>query len=291
MRKSYTRGSRGLMLLSVLLLVFSLFSWFNAINNMRDVKDLYQEGKGFDGHSGYSIIEVIGIEELAIKDKILGKNEKFYLVETENAFLILKSTRKALKNVIVEDLGEDGKLRKFVDTDVYARIDAIPEKTRRRRSTTINISEELKGKFSQAAEDSILIFLYLDDLSKQYKNRNQLIEKIKEKAIYTYLYIEPTDLGYHVFNVIISSGLSIVTFFVILEVVKRIRWAKKSYEKLFTIYPEIEWDRKQLFTGADYVDKRLKVVVYKNSIIVYRGIFEFEEFNQIKRIVFDKLTS
>lgn len=288
MKKRYTKGARLLMIMTGLMLFFSYFEWRHAISDTRDEKVLYQEGNRFDGDSGASIVNVLGIEELDLKDRILDKGENFYMIETEQAFLILKSSRQDLKKVIGDRLGKDGKLRKFAAADVYARINTVPEESRRKKRTIINIRPELKEKFRQTTEKSVLIMVRLKDLSDKYDG-DLLTEKVKDRPFYYNVYVEPTGMEYHFSNFSKSAGFSLVTLGMLYVAVRRIRWAKESYKRLFAAYPEIEVDMEKLLLDADYLDKKLKVLVYKNSIIVYSNIFEFEEINKIDEIVLNEV--
>lgn len=290
MRKSYTKGVRWLILFTLAMAFGSHASIMSTINGFKDPKMLYQEGDYFSGRSGYSIIKILGIEELTIEDEKLDEDEKFYMVESEHAFVILKSTREDLKNVIGDRLGVDDKLKVFKQEEVYARIDAIPEKSRGRRSTRTNITPELSEKFRKSTQSSSLVSLRMADLREQYKTQSSVLEKVKERPFYSKTYIVPSGRGYHIFNIIFSSGLTIVTIFMIYAIIRKIRWIINNYNRLFKMYPEVERDMERLLLDSSYIDKKLKILIYKNSIIVFKNIFEFEELSNIKNITFNRLS-
>lgn len=291
MRKSYTKGSRTLMVLTLLVFGFAYLAWDNAITNLRDERELYQEGHYLDGSSGYSIANVLGIEELALEDETLAKDEKFYMLETEHTFVILKSNRENLKKIIGDRLKEDQTIKKFAKDEIYARVKVVPEKTYKRRGTRINITPELQEKFSKASDSSILVILRIDSLSRNYSDVNVRIAKLKERPFYTNIYIVPPGDWDYLFDIGVALFVTLIAGLMLFTIVKQIRLAKQNYERLFMVYPEIAQNMNRLIEEATYIDEKLKVLVYKDAIIVYKGVFEFEKFSHVKKVIFDKLTS
>lgn len=295
MRRSYTKGVRGLIIFTIFLMFISFSMTKSALRDYKDVKTLYQEDQDerFDGKSGYSIIKVLGIQELDLEDESLENGEKYYMIESENAFLVLKSTQGDLKKIIGDDrLSEGIKLKRFLSDERYARIHVTPEKSRSRRSgTKINISQELKMKFEQEANKNVLIMLSTGDIFDKYNDNEVVMQKIKEKPFYSNVYITPTGIGYYVLTTGISTIVLISTILTLITVVKRIRRAKGNYENMFITYPEVERDLDKLLSDASYINKNLKILVYKNSIIVYKGVFEFVELNNIKNVSFMPIRS
>lgn len=278
------------MFFSIIMILVSLFSTKAAIDSFRNPKFLYQEGDKYTGESGYSIIRVLGIEELSIEDELLEDGEKFYMVETENNFVILKSTRKNLKKVVGDKFGENAKLKKFENEEVYARIDSIPETTRKKRKTVTNVSQELQQKFKNASSDSNLIFLSIDSINSSNLSREEKINKIKERPFYYNIYIEPSGVGYNIIATALAAILILITVFMIIQSAENIRSARESYERLFIEYPETERDLDILLRDALFLDEKLKVLVYKESIINYKSVFNFELLNEVSKISFKKTT-
>ena len=65
---------------------------------------------------------------------------------------------------------------------------------------------------------------------------------------------------------------------------------KKSYEEeLFIEYPETEYDIDILLRKVKYINKNLKVLIYKDALIFYDGIFNFELLSRFLKITFNSV--
>ena len=293
MRKSYIRGSKGSIILAIILFLVSFMFTAAAINSFRNLETLYKEGDNFSGDSGYSIIKVAGIEEQNIVDEKLKEDEKFYLVDYEHGFIMLKATEKELEKFLDGRKLQDGKLTNLSSENIYKRIDAIPEVTRGRRSRKVNISYELRRKFIESAQKSSLIRERVKQIIAEVgikDNKDAYKSKLQEKPFYSNMYLETTGWGYYGMFIGIPSVLSAITIGVIFSIRRRIRHARSEYEELFIEFPETERDLDILLREAQYIDEGLKVLIYKDSIIVYKGVFNFEPLRDIKRLEFRKVT-
>lgn len=293
MRKSYIRGSKGSIILAIILFLVSFMFTAAAINSFRNLETLYKEGDNFSGDSGYSIIKVAGIEEQNIVDEKLKEDEKFYLVDYEHGFIMLKATEKELEKFLDGRKLQDGKLTNLSSENIYKRIDAIPEVTRGRRSRKVNISYELRRKFIESAQKSSLIRERVKQIIAEVgikDNKDAYKSKLQEKPFYSNMYLETTGWGYYGMFIGIPSVLSAITIGVIFSIRRRIRHARSEYEELFIEFPETERDLDILLREAQYLDEGLKVLIYKDSIIVYKGVFNFEPLRDIKRLEFRKVT-
>ena len=293
MRKSYIRGSKGSIILAIILFLVSFMFTAAAINSFRNLETLYKEGDNFSGDSGYSIIKVAGIEEQNIVDEKLKEDEKFYLVDYEHGFIMLKATEKELEKFLDGRKLKDGKLTNLSNENIYKRIDAIPEVTRGRRSRKVNISDELRRKFIESAQKSSLIRERVKQIIAEVgikDNKDAYKSKLQEKPFYSNMYLETTGWGYYGMFIGIPSVLSAITIGVIFSIRRRIRHARSEYEELFIEFPETERDLDILLREAQYLDEGLKVLIYKDSIIVYKGVFNFEPLRDIKRLEFRKVT-
>ena len=293
MRKSYIRGSKGSIILAIILFLVSFMFTAAAINSFRNLETLYKEGDNFSGDSGYSIIKVAGIEEQNIVDEKLKEDEKFYLVDYEHGFIMLKATEKELEKFLDGRKLQDGKLTNLSSENIYKRIDAIPEVTRGRRSRKVNISYELRRKFIESAQKSSLIRERVKQIIAEVgikDNKDAYKSKLQEKPFYSNMYLETTGWGYYGMFIGIPSVLSAITIGVIFSIRRRIRHARSEYEELFIEFPETERDLDILLREAQYLDEGLKVLIYKDSIIVYKGVFNFEPLRDIKQLEFRKVT-
>ena len=293
MRKSYIRGSKGSIILAIILFLVSFMFTAAAINSFRNLETLYKEGDNFSGDSGYSIIKVAGIEEQNIVDEKLKEDEKFYLVDYEHGFIMLKATEKELEKFLDGRKLKDGKLTNLSNENIYKRIDAIPEVTRGRRSRKVNISDELRRKFIESAQKSSLIRERVKQIIAEVgikDNKDAYKSKLQEKPFYSNMYLETTGWGYYGMFIGIPSVLSAITIGVIFSIRRRIRHARSEYEELFIEFPETERDLDILLREAQYIDEGLKVLIYKDSLIVYKGVFNFEPLRDIKQLEFRKVT-
>ena len=293
MRKSYIRGSKGSIILAIILFLVSFMFTAAAINSFRNLETLYKEGDNFSGDSGYSIIKVAGIEEQNIVDEKLKEDEKFYLVDYEHGFIMLKATEKELEKFLDGRKLKDGKLTNLSNENIYKRIDAIPEVTRGRRSRKVNISDELRRKFIESAQKSSLIRERVKQIIAEVgikDNKDAYTSKLKEKPFYSDMYLKPIGWGYYVMTIGVPFVLSAITIGVIFSIRRRIRHARSEYEELFIEFPETERDLDILLREAQYIDEGLKVLIYKDSLIVYKGVFNFEPLRDIKQLEFRKVT-
>ena len=293
MRKSYIRGSKGSIILAIILFLVSFMFTAAAINSFRNLETLYKEGDNFSGDSGYSIIKVAGIEEQNIVDEKLKEDEKFYLVDYEHGFIMLKATEKELEKFLDGRKLQDGKLTNLSSENIYKRIDAIPEVTRGRRSRKVNISYELRRKFIESAQKSSLIRERVKQIIAEVgvkDNKDAYTSKLKEKPFYSDMYLKPIGWGYYVMTIGVPFVLSAITIGVIFSIRRRIRHARSEYEELFIEFPETERDLDILLREAQYIDEGLKVLIYKDSLIVYKGVFNFEPLRDIKQLEFRKVT-
>ena len=293
MRKSYIRGSKGSIILAIILFLVSFMFTAAAINSFRNLETLYKEGDNFSGDSGYSIIKVAGIEEQNIVDEKLKEDEKFYLVDYEHGFIMLKATEKELEKFLDGRKLKDGKLTNLSNENIYKRIDAIPEVTRGRRSRKVNISDELRRKFIESAQKSSLIRERVKQIIAEVgikDNKDAYKSKLQEKPFYSNMYLETTGWGYYGMFIGIPSVLSAITIGVIFSIRRRIRHARSEHEELFIEFPETERDLDILLREAQYIDEGLKVLIYKDSLIVYKGVFNFEPLRDIKQLEFRKVT-
>ena len=289
MRKSYIRGSKVSIIIAIILFVVSFVFIVASINSFRSLETLYKEGDDFSGDSGYSIIKVVAIEEQNIVDEKLKEGEKFYLVDYERGFIMLKATEKELEKFLDGRKLQDGRLTNLSSENIYKRIDAIPEVTYGRRSSRkVNITPELRRKFVESVQKSRVKQIIAEVGVKD--NKDAYTSKLKEKPFYSDMYLKPIGWGYYVMTIGVPFVLSAITIGVIFSIRRRIRHARSEYEELFIEFPETERDLDILLREAQYLDEGLKVLIYKDSIIVYKGVFNFEPLRDIKRLEFRKVT-
>ena len=101
MKKSYLRGTRLKIFIAINLFFVSLIATIASYNiYTKSAETLYNEGDQFTGnYSGITYIKLDAIEKLDIVDEKLADDEKFYMVQHEHGFVILKATQKDIKKL------------------------------------------------------------------------------------------------------------------------------------------------------------------------------------------------
>ncbi|MDO5095982.1 MAG: hypothetical protein Q4D65_05415 [Peptostreptococcaceae bacterium] len=76
----------------------------------------------------------------------------------------------------------------------------------------------------------------------------------------------------------------ILPAFMLVLAITRIGKTKKSYDKLYSLYPELEKNPDLLATQSEYYDDLLKLAIYKNHLIVFSYGFDAVDIRELKRI-------
>lgn len=151
MRKSYLKGTRILLLFTLVVWLFTISATVITIKpffgNFGDkTQNTEKYTTGLDGNS---YIKLLAIEETNITDdKVLSEGEKFYLVQYEDGYIMMKSKPEKIREILekygLDDL-TDGKLV-FADSyDIYVDIDGVREMSSggKRRTSKPNVPNEL----------------------------------------------------------------------------------------------------------------------------------------------------
>ena len=278
MKKSYLRGTRLKIFFAILFVLFSIASTISLYKDyIRSAEVQYKEGKQFPKVSWYTIIKVEALEELDITDDSLKDNQKFYMLQHEHGFVMLKASKDDVKKLIQSNDIPNDKIIDLKDKNIYSRVNAIFE--RESKWEKINISPELKEKFENAAEhSSIFRGSVLDDYSS----------KLREKPFLSNYYltvpVKGSDVGAYAMEVVFL----LIPFFLIKSVIKNIRKNKAEYEELFITYPETERDLDILVREAKYINKKLKVLIYKDALILYGKGFNFQLLSGFSKVTFGR---
>ena len=276
MKKSYLRGMRVKLFFTIILIFISIITIIAAYNNtIKSAEMLYNEGDQFTGkHTGITYIKLEALEELDIVDEKLKNNERFYMLQHEYGFAILKATQDDIKKINLKD------------KQLYSRIDVIGERGRKGRT---NISSELLDKFQDAAKHSSLINNRILDVFKELGSNREASNyksKLQEKPFVSNVYITVPGNLYYLSTYGLTVVIVLVTLFLIKSIIKGIRKSRAEYEELFIEYPETEYDIDILLREAKYINKNLKVLIYKDALIFYGGIFNFELLSRFLEITF-----
>ena len=278
MRKSYLRGTWLTLffaMLFVLLSIGGIQSLYDDGTKSAEVQ--YKEGKQFQKSSGYTFIKVEALEELDITDDSLKDNQKFYMLQHEHGFVMLKASKEDVKKLIQSNDIPNEKLIDLKDKNIYSRVNAIFE--RESKWEKLNISPELKEKFENAAEHSLIFRESVSD-----NQSSKLQEKPFLSNYYLAVPVKGSDIGAYAMEVVFL----LIPFFLIKSVIKNIRKNKAEYEELFIEYPETERDLDILVREAKYINKKLKVLIYKDALIIYGRGFNFQLLSGFSKVTFDR---
>ena len=289
MKKSYLRGTRLKIFFAILFVLFSIAATIGLYkNHIRSAEVQYKEGKQFPKVSWYTIIKVEALEELDITDDSLKDNQKFYMLQHEHGFVMLKASKEDVKKLIQSNDIPNDKIIDLKDKDIYSPVDAIFERGSKGRK---NISPELKEKFKNAAEHSSLIRARVSDIVNEIvikKSVDDYSSKLREKPFTSQFYLTVPGKGYYIMTYVVEVVILIITFFSVKSVIKNIRKNKAEYEELFIKYPETERDLDILVREAKYINKKLKALIYKDALILYGKGFNFQLLSGFSKVTFDR---
>ena len=278
MKKSYLRGTRLKIFFAILFVLFSIASTISLYkNHIRSAEVQYKEGKQFPKVSWYTIIKVEALEELDITDDSLKDNQKFYMLQHEHGFVMLKASKDDVKKLIQSNDIPNDKIIDLKDKNIYSHVDAKFE--RESKWEKLNISPELKEKFENAAEHSLI---FRGSMSDDYSSKLQ--EKPFLSNYYLTVPVKGSDVGAYAMEVVFL----LIPFFLIKSVIKNIRKNKAEYEELFIEYPETERDLDILVREAKYINKKLKALIYKDALILYGRGFNFQLLSGFSKVTFDR---
>ena len=278
MKKSYLRGTRLKIFFAILFVLFSIASTISLYkNHIRSAEVQYKEGKQFPKVSWYTIIKVEALEELDITDNSLKDNKKFYMLQHEHGFVMLKASKDDVKKLIQSNDIPNDKIIDLKDKNIYSHVDAKFE--RESKWEKLNISPELKEKFENAAKHSLIFRESVSD-----NQSSKLREKPFLSNYYLTVPVKGSDVGAYAMEVVFL----LIPFFLIKSVIKNIRKNKAEYEELFNEYPETERDLDILVREAKYINKKLKVLIYKDALILYGRGFNFQLLSGFSKVTFDR---
>ena len=278
MRKSYLRGTWLILFWAILFVLFSIASTIRLYEDRTKSAEVqYKEGNQFQESSGYTFIKVEALEELDITDDSLKDNQKFYMLQHEHGFVMLKASKDDVKKLIQSNDIPNDIIIDLKDKNIYSHVDAKFE--RESKWEKLNISPELKEKFENAAEHSLIFRESVSD-----NQSSKLREKPFLSNYYLTVPVKGSDVGAYAMEVVFL----LIPFFLIKSVIKNIRKNKAEYEELFIEYPETERDLDILVREAKYINKKLKALIYKDALILYGRGFNFQLLSGFSKVTFDR---
>ena len=225
MKKSYLRGTRLKIFLAIILIFVSLIAIRASYNSYtKSAETLYNEGDQFTGnYSGITYIKLEALEELDIVDEKLANDEKFYMVQHEHGFVILKATQKDIKKLIQSSDVPESKIINLKDKNLYSIIDVIEEKGSKGKT---NISPELLDKFNAAAEHSTLTKVRILEVIKDLgldKTKDNYKSKLQEKPFVSNVYLTVPGYLYYIGTYVFTTIFVLGTLFLITSIIKDVR--------------------------------------------------------------------
>jgi hypothetical protein len=236
----------------------------------------YAKGRSYEPErAGYAVVKIINIEETNIEDGDLSDGEKFYLVEFEKGFTMLKATPDEVKRMLGESFTKDKKLYNIGDKPIYVKVDGVPERTGR-RNRTITVPEELQKKFEDAYRSSEIFSKRLKKVTDDYKKGVDITtikNREKERPFYADTYIKPLSSSFHLFQIVGNAMILWVAVWMTKILYRRMLVGKARYEKLFVAYPETEQDLDVIRREATFFNEEYKILIYKDMFISYYSEF------------------
>ena len=225
MKKRKPRGIRLKLVFAIMFIFVSIVAIGSTYNNtIQSPERSYEKGDQFEGESiGITYVKLEALEELDIVDKELDEDEKFYMVEHENGFVILKATQDDIKKLIKSSDVPEGKIINVKDKNIYSRVDVKSEKGRNR--DRVHISFELLDKFNDAAKHSSLIKGRVSDVLKEEgSNKTEsYYRKLQEKPFVSNVYLTVPGYLYYIGTYGFTTISVLGTLFLITSIIKDIR--------------------------------------------------------------------
>ena len=225
MKKRKPRGIRLKLVFAIMFIFVSIIAVGSTYNNtIQSPERSYEKGDQFEGESiGITYVKLEALEELDIVDKDLDEDEKFYMVEHENGFVILKATQDDIKKLIKSSDVPEEKIINIKDKNIYSRVDVKREKGRSR--DRVHISFELLDKFNDAAKHSSLIKSRVSDVLKEEgSNKTEShYKKLQEKPFISNVYLTVPGYLYYLGTYGFTTIFVLGTLLLITSIIKDIR--------------------------------------------------------------------
>ena len=225
MKKRKPRGIRLKLVFAIMFIFVSIVAVGSTYNDtIQSSERSYEKGDQFEGESiGITYVKLEALEELDIVDKELDEDEKFYMVEHENGFVILKATQDDIKKLIHSSDVPERKIINLKDKNIYSRVDVKREKGSSRGR--VHISFELLDKFNDAAKHSSLIKNRVSDVLKEEgSNKTEFYyKKLQEKLFVSNVYLTVPGYLYYIGTYVFTAIFVLGTLFLITSIIKDIR--------------------------------------------------------------------
>ena len=225
MKKRRPKGIRLKLVFAIMFIFVSIIAVGSTYNDtIQSPERSYEKGDQFEGESiGITYVKLEALEELDIVDTELDEDEKFYMVQHENGFVILKATQDDIKKLIKSSDVPEGKIINLKDKNIYSRVDVKREKGSSRGR--VHISFELLDKFNDAAKHSSLIKNRVSDVLKEEgsSKTESYYKKLQEKPFVSNVYLTVPGYLYYIGTYGFTTIFVLGTLFLITSIIKDIR--------------------------------------------------------------------
>ena len=225
MNKRRLKGIRLKLVFAIMFIFVSIVAIGSTYNGtIQSPERSYEKGDQFEGESiGITYVKLEALEELDIVDEELDEDEKFYMVQHENGFVILKATQDDIKKLIHSRDVPERKIINLKDKNIYSRVDVKREKGSSRGR--VHISFELLDKFNDAAKHSSLIKNRVSDVLKEEgsSKTESYYKKLQEKPFVSNVYLIVPGYLYYIGTYGFTTIFVLGTLFLITSIIKDIR--------------------------------------------------------------------
>ncbi|MDO4813796.1 MAG: hypothetical protein Q3988_01750 [Gemella sp.] len=275
MRKNRLSGAWGLIIWSILcLLLFamginSLFS-----SNQEDVRYYLKDNKVYGKSDNSDVaIRILNI----IETDVQVDNTLFYVIETDNKVVLLESEKydKDLKYIF------DNK-DKLHTGEYYLVVEKVPETESRgggRRRSSSRTFYNITPEFMKDATEPLItnIDIDLDKINKK-------VEVFEYVSLSRYKNSNKSFFGFSSILGVVGTLLGFLAFW-------KIRKNIKEYRELDEAFPELRGDFSTIKTDAEYIDEKLRMLVYKGYLIIYYKGFSITRLSDLKVIQINKVVT
>ena len=225
MKKRKPRGTRLKIFFAIMFIFVSIVAVGSTYSKtINSPERSYEKGNQFEGESiGITYVKLEALEEVDVVDKDLDEDEKFYMVEHENGFVILKATQDDIKKLIHSSDVPERKIINLKDKNIYSRVDVKREKGSSRGR--VHISFELLDKFNDAAKHSSLIKNRVSDVLKEEgSNKTEAYyKKLQEKPFVSNVYLTVPGYLYYIGTYVFTTIFVLGTLLLITSIIKDTR--------------------------------------------------------------------
>ena len=225
MNKRRLKGIRLKLVFAIMFIFVSIVAIGSTYNGtIQSPERSYEKGDQFEGESiGITYVKLEALEELDIVDEELDEDEKFYMVQHENGFVILKATQDDIKKLIHSRDVPERKIINLKDKNIYSRVDVKREKGSSRGR--VHISFELLDKFNDAAKHSSLIKNRVSDVLKEEgsSKTESYYKKLQEKPFVSNVYLTVPGYLYYIGTYGFTTIFVLGTLFLITSIIKDVR--------------------------------------------------------------------